>query len=905
MSSSDIKSDNGGKKLMKKVKRWLAILLAGMIVFPQSVILDAEELSDGYELDIVDDGFLEYVEVSDTTPPYVTGISVDRTTAKVGDEITFTVTVEEEHEISSASMAIRCESSYQTVILTASSKNVYTGSLTVNRNWTSGDYIIAYVDIDDVYGNSSFLKQDVSRQFSDLVITVDTGVNDTTPPYVTGISVDRTTAKVGDEITFTVTVEEEHEISSASMAIRCESSYQTVILTASSKNVYTGSLTVNRNWTSGDYIIAYVDIDDVYGNSSFLKQDVSRQFSDLVITVDTGVNDTTPPYVTGISVDRTTAKVGDEITFTVTVEEEHEISSASMAIRCESSYQTVILTASSKNVYTGSLTVNRNWTSGDYIIAYVDIDDVYGNSSFLKQDVSRQFSDLIITIVDNDATPTPRPTATPTPRPTATPTPRPTATPTPRPTATPTPKPTATPTPKPTATQTPKPTATATPKPTATPTPKPTATATPKPTATATPKPTATPTPKPTVTATPTPKPANKKIRIEITASGGSRDFSGAVYRIYTDESCSIRANTANGNPSVINISSDGTGESAAMPMGTYFIEVYSEPTNGEYILPSTVYTVSLSESNSSDVVEIFIAAPTATPTPTSTPSPAPTATNTPIPAPTTEPSVTPNIEPTATPTPKVTVTPEPTVTIWPTLAPTITPTPVPTATPQPTASPVPTATPIPTPTEEPHHVSSLTITGFYNSVKGADLRWTKSSDAIGYYIYRKRSADGTRMIATIKDPNITQYYDSEIQNNCWGRVYVYYVVPFSGTDVGEKSNEVTLQRLAPMSFTSYKNNNAGKVDLAWACAVKDNKSFGYEVQYATSKADLFARSGSFKKVAANGRSNLKKTISGLSKGQTYYFRIRCYVDYTHSITGKQTKTWSQYSDVVAVRITK
>ena len=105
------------------------------------------------------------------------------------------------------------------------------------------------------------------------------------------------------------------------------------------------------------------------------------------------------------------------------------------------------------------------------------------------------------------------------------------------------------------------------------------------------------------------------------------------------------------------------------------------------------------------------------------------------------------------------------------------------------------------------------------------------------------------------------------------------------------------------MKFTSYKNSGAGAVSLVWQCTVNENKALGYEVQYATSTSDLYGQRGSFKKVSVNGRNNLKRTISGLTKNRTYYFRIRCYVNYTHSQTGRTTKTWSQYSDVVNVKI--
>ena len=226
---------------------------------------------------------------------------------------------------------------------------------------------------------------------------------------------------------------------------------------------------------------------------------------------------------------------------------------------------------------------------------------------------------------------------------------------------------------------------------------------------------------------------------------------------------------------------------------------------------------------------------------------------------------------------------------------PTVTPIPSPTFTPTPTPSPTPA---VPFAAEVPPEV-----TGFYNSVKGADLRWTDVPGAEGYEVYRKRSADGTKKVATINAQDDTQYYDGEIKDNCWGRVYVYYIVPFAGDEEGTTSTQVTLQRLAPMKITECQNTSVGSVDLSWACTVNDNKALGYEIQYAESKEDLYGRTGSFRKFTVNGRNKLSKTITGLEAGKTYYFRIRCYVNYTHSVTGKQTKTWSQYSDVAEVMI--
>ena len=199
---------------------------------------------------------------------------------------------------------------------------------------------------------------------------------------------------------------------------------------------------------------------------------------------------------------------------------------------------------------------------------------------------------------------------------------------------------------------------------------------------------------------------------------------------------------------------------------------------------------------------------------------------------------------------------------------------------------------------------STLTITGFYNSSKGGDIRWTKVSGASGYVLYRNRKADGLKKVATINNADSLQFIDGGIKDNCWGRVYSYYIRPIINGKEGSKSNAVTLQRLAPMKITKSVSNATGQVSLTWDCTVKDNKALGYEIQYATSTADLYGQKGTFKKVSVDGRNNLNKTITGLATdGRDYCFRVRGYVNYTHSVTGKTTKTWSQYSDVVSLPV--
>ena len=203
----------------------------------------------------------------------------------------------------------------------------------------------------------------------------------------------------------------------------------------------------------------------------------------------------------------------------------------------------------------------------------------------------------------------------------------------------------------------------------------------------------------------------------------------------------------------------------------------------------------------------------------------------------------------------------------------------------------------------DPSTPNSAEIIGLYNSSKGGDLRWKAVPGADKYVIYRTNAGKTTK-IATVSGSS-TSYMDTSIKDNSWGKVYVYYVCSQKGTSISARSNGQTLQRLAPMKITTATNSASNSAVLKWAVSSGSNKANGYELQYAKSTADLYGQKGTFRKVSINGRNNLNRIISGLTRGQTYYFRVRAYVNYTHSVTGITTKTWSQYSNVVSAKISR
>lgn len=196
-------------------------------------------------------------------------------------------------------------------------------------------------------------------------------------------------------------------------------------------------------------------------------------------------------------------------------------------------------------------------------------------------------------------------------------------------------------------------------------------------------------------------------------------------------------------------------------------------------------------------------------------------------------------------------------------------------------------------------------IKAVYNSVNGGDLYWNPVSGATGYIVYRFRAAEGTKKV-TETNASTTHIYDTAIKNGCWGRVYHYYVVGVKNGTQGNWSKPAVLQRVAALSINTLTNSSSRAATAAWdVISGAENKAHGYQIQYAESTTDLFNRSGTFKYKTLSGRNSKSTVITGLTKGKTYYFRVRCYVNYTNSVTGAYTQTWSQYSTVRSLRISK
>jgi len=191
--------------------------------------------------------------------------------------------------------------------------------------------------------------------------------------------------------------------------------------------------------------------------------------------------------------------------------------------------------------------------------------------------------------------------------------------------------------------------------------------------------------------------------------------------------------------------------------------------------------------------------------------------------------------------------------------------------------------------------LATPSISKVSNTSSGVKVTWAKVSGANGYYVYRSTSKSGTyKKIATIKSGSTVSYTNKTSGNYkvTAGKRYYYKVVAYSGSTTSSKSAAKTIIRLTSGKLTSVKNSASGKMTVRWS---KRSGVSGYQIQYSTSST--FAKGN--KTIKVSGASKSSKVISKLTKGKTYYVRVRTYK------TSSSTTYYSGWSSTKKIKISK
>lgn len=171
----------------------------------------------------------------------------------------------------------------------------------------------------------------------------------------------------------------------------------------------------------------------------------------------------------------------------------------------------------------------------------------------------------------------------------------------------------------------------------------------------------------------------------------------------------------------------------------------------------------------------------------------------------------------------------------------------------------------------------------------GLKLTWTATVGANGYCLYRSTNGSGYKKIATVKGK---AYIDKNVSN---GKKYQYKIMAYkSVSGVAYKStvsNGVGTYYMKAPGIVSLTNSGSREMTATWS---RNTVASGYQIQYSTTNRFSNATTFTLKK-----NTILNKKVTGLTKGKTYYVRLRSY-----KIVGskKYYSGWSTISDVTIIK---
>ncbi len=169
------------------------------------------------------------------------------------------------------------------------------------------------------------------------------------------------------------------------------------------------------------------------------------------------------------------------------------------------------------------------------------------------------------------------------------------------------------------------------------------------------------------------------------------------------------------------------------------------------------------------------------------------------------------------------------------------------------------------------------------NLSNGVRLSWLRSSGATGYTIYRNN-----KKIKTITSGSTRTFTDTGAKTN--NTAYDYRVYAYASTGTNTNYASVKTIYLSRPSISSIWSGGAGKMALTWG---KLAGVYGYEIYFSQNSSFSSARG-----YRITPYSKTSTTFTDLTRGKTYYVRMRCI-----KIPNTSTRYYSDWSPVRTVKI--
>lgn len=180
-------------------------------------------------------------------------------------------------------------------------------------------------------------------------------------------------------------------------------------------------------------------------------------------------------------------------------------------------------------------------------------------------------------------------------------------------------------------------------------------------------------------------------------------------------------------------------------------------------------------------------------------------------------------------------------------------------------------------------------ISSVKNVSSGLQVTWKAPSYATGYYIYRAVSnSNSWAQVKKLTSGTTSSWTDTNVTN---GTKYHYKVLAVYTTKKSPNCPQKHRYRVTVPGALTVKNSARKKLTVSWKV---NKKATGYQVCYATNK-----KFSSNKVITVAGSGTKSKVLSGLTKGKTYYVKVRAYK------TVGQDHYYSAWTSYKAVKVAK
>jgi len=216
--------------------------------------------------------------------------------------------------------------------------------------------------------------------------------NDTQPPVVTSISVDKHVVTAGDTVTITIGISDDSKIPlgrvgmTALLGGSLASTMYTDELVDNGDGTYSCQLDIVKRDYNGDYYFDYIILTDSAGN--VLEKSYpdtgspNPTYPDAGFTIIDCEHDLEPPVVQTASVDNLTVTAGDTVTITVAATDENIIAKGTVIVSIDgvgASIKGIVLSSNGNGTYSGKLDITASSINGDYNLSYISLTDSLGN----------------------------------------------------------------------------------------------------------------------------------------------------------------------------------------------------------------------------------------------------------------------------------------------------------------------------------------------------------------------------------------------------------------------------------------------------------------------------------------------------------------------------------------------